>query len=288
MEIYRYQLNFADTVWTFDLPVEVEVDDNCNPFVISTNHTDVLFSYRFGEPNSSMEEKIHEIGPTVWKGSGYIRVERLLVLSRTPCSCYYLKGDPFKIDGLIYPGKEKLFKTLDEVLNVSDLEVHLANIDAISLHSSLIRYQDRAILFSAPSGTGKSTQADLWKQYRGADPINGDRSIIRKKDGKWTAYGSPYAGTSGLFRNESVPIRTIVVLRQSEENTVRLLGQGEAFRYLYSETVVPRWNQETHSHIMDIITQITAEIPVVMLSCRPEESAVDLLDQFLQEELHDS
>ena len=163
----------------------------------------------------------------------------------------------------------------------------LASIDAISLHSALVRYQNRAILFSAPSGTGKSTQAELWKRYRGADPINGDRSIIRKHDGRWTAYGSPHAGTSGLFRNESVPIRIIVILRQSDKNNLRVLGQAEAFRYLYSETVVPRWNDEIHSHIMDIITQITAEIPVVMLSCRLEESAVDLLDQFLQEEGND-
>ena len=78
-----------------------------------------------------------------------------------------------------------------------------------------------------------------------------------------------------------------MILRQSDKNNLRVLGQAEAFRYLYSETVVPRWNDEIHSHIMDIITQITAEVPVVMLSCRPEESAVDLLDQFLQEGRND-
>ena len=288
MENHRYQLNFADTVWTFDLPVEVTVDDNCKPFEVSTEQTDILFSYGYGDPDTTGEEKIQENDPIVWKGEGYCRVERLLVMSRVPCSCYYLKsGEPFHMNGLIYPGKEKLFETLDKILNVSDLEVPLASIDAISLHSALVRYQDRAILFSAPSGTGKSTQAELWKRYRGADPINGDRSIIRKQDGKWTAYGSPHAGTSGLFRNESVPIRIIVILRQSDKNNLRVLGQAEAFRYLYSETVVPRWNDEIHSHIMDIITQITAEVPVVMLSCRPEECAVDLLDQFLQEERND-
>ena len=102
MEKYRYQLNFADTVWTFDLPVEVEVDDNCKPFVTTTEHTDVLFSYRLGEPNISNEKKVQEQDPVVWKGSGYIRVERLLVLSRTPCACYYLKGGRFKTQA---PGK---------------------------------------------------------------------------------------------------------------------------------------------------------------------------------------
>ena len=73
MEKYRYQLNFADTVWTFDLPVEVEVDDNCKPFVTTTKHTDVLFSYRLGEPNISNEKKV--------------RVERIRIYPRGTSSC---------------------------------------------------------------------------------------------------------------------------------------------------------------------------------------------------------
>ena len=110
MENHRYQLNFADTVWTFDLPVEVTVDDNCKPFEISTEQTDILFSYGYGDPDTTGEEKIWENDPIVWKGEGYCRVERLLVMSRVPCSCYYLKSEePFHMNGLIYPGKEKLF-----------------------------------------------------------------------------------------------------------------------------------------------------------------------------------
>ena len=55
------------------------------------------------------------------------------------------------------------------------------------LHASVINWKDKGILFSAPSGTGKSTQADLWKKYEGAKVINGDRALIRKR--KRRVYG---------------------------------------------------------------------------------------------------
>ena len=288
MDKYRYQLNLAEKVWTYESPVELEVDDNCQPFQICADHSDFTISYQLGDPKTAVEEKVHEGNPIVWRGAGYTRVERLYTLSRQPHSCYYLKDeDPFHVQGLIYPGKQKFFESLIRLIDVSDLEVQLTAVGAISLHSSLIRYQGQAILFTGPSGIGKSTQAALWERYRQAEQLNGDRTILRKTDGAWNGFGSPFAGTSGIFRNESAPIRAIVVLRQADENSIRHLGSGEAFRYLYSESIVPRWNDRIHTRIMDIITQIVTEVPVIMMACRPDETSVSLLDQFLQEELND-
>ena len=48
------------------------------------------------------------------------------------------------------------------------LERRMLQKDSFILHSAYIRHRGRAILFSAPSGTGKSTQASLWAQYAGA------------------------------------------------------------------------------------------------------------------------
>ena len=59
--------------------------------------------------------------------------------------------------------------------------------------ASFIRWQGRGILFSAPSGTGKSTQANLWVQHQGAEVINGDRAALRQVGGRWQAFGLPYA-----------------------------------------------------------------------------------------------
>ena len=93
----------------------------------------------------------------------------------------------------------------------------LADFGMLILHSAYIVTQEgEGILFSGPSGAGKSTQAELWRQYAGAQVINGDRSLIRPADG--TAHGILYSGTSGICRNVSAPLRAIVLPVQAAEN----------------------------------------------------------------------
>ena len=70
--------------------------------------------------------------------------------------------------------------------------------DGFILHASYILYRGEAILFSAPSGTGKSTQAAFWKEHRGAEIINGDRVLVIKRDGVFYACGVYVSGTSGI------------------------------------------------------------------------------------------
>ena len=84
-----------------------------------------------------------------------------------------------------------------------------------------------AVAIDGPSGAGKSTQAELWRQYAGAQVINGDRSLVRPGDG--TVHGILYSGTSGICQNVSAPLRAIVLPVQGAENRVYPLRPKEAF-----------------------------------------------------------
>ena len=95
------------------------------------------------------------------------------------------------------------------------LEALLLQRDAMILHASFVSTRYGGLLFSGVSGIGKSTQADLWQRYEGAELLNGDRTVLRRMDGVWTAFGSPYAGSSNCFVNESRPVRAITLLRQA-------------------------------------------------------------------------
>lgn len=176
-------------------------------------------------------------------------------------------------------GMESYMNYSHNICDLMGLETLLLKYEGLLLHASFIRWQNRGILFSAPSGTGKSTQADLWKKYENAETLNGDRAGIRYVDGEWTAFGLPLAGSSRIYRNESASVNAIVVLRQSPENHIRRLKPTEAFGCLYPEITVHRWCrawvEKTSSLLLDLVTQV----PIWLLECRPDVGAVQLVKE---------
>ncbi len=165
------------------------------------------------------------------------------------------------------------------------LERLLLNHHGLIVHASFIRWRNCGIIFSAPSGTGKSTQADLWIKYEKAECLNGDRTGIRKSDGRWNAYGLPYAGTSGIYRNESAPLTAIVMLGQGKENTVRRLSPVEAFKALYPETLIHQWDSEYVREASAYILELVKDVPAYRLTCLPDEGAVRILKEELIREV---
>ena len=161
------------------------------------------------------------------------------------------------------------------------LERRLVQKNSMVLHCAYVEYKGEAVLFSAPSETGKTTQANLWEKYRGSRTVNGDRSLLGKIDGRWTAQGWPVCGTSEVCFNETVPIRAVVMLSQAEENHVEKLSPGRAFPLLYSQITVNKWNMEDHIHTMDLIEDFLEKVPVYHLGCTISEEAVDCLEKVL-------
>ena len=152
----------------------------------------------------------------------------------------------------------------------------LADFGMLILHSAYIVTQEgEGILFSGPSGAGKSTQAELWRQYAGAQVINGDRSLIRPADG--TAHGILYSGTSGICRNVSAPLRAIVLPVQGTENRVYPLRPQETFARLLNQCAYYPWAADSASRMTELVAQLVGAVPVYAMECRKDESAVQAL-----------
>ena len=175
--------------------------------------------------------------------------------------------------------------SMSKVFNNIGMESLMLRHDTLILHSSFIRWQEAGVLFSAPSGTGKSTQADLWAKYRQADIINGDRAALRKIGGRWTAFGLPFAGSSDIFRNESAPIRAIVMLEQAPENRIRPLNPAQALRKIYPEVTLHRWDPDFVDKGLDLLLDLLGAVPVYHLACLPDEGAVRLLHKTMTHEV---
>lgn len=157
----------------------------------------------------------------------------------------------------------------------------LAEHGGVVLHSSyIITQRGEALLFSAPSGTGKSTQAELWRSYAGAKVINGDRALVKAENGV-TANGILFSGTSGISENVTAPLRTIVLLRQSEKNEIRSVSGKEAFMRLLPQCSYYPDEEENLRLVTGILAEIISAVPVYDFGCVPDESAVSALSEVL-------
>lgn len=162
------------------------------------------------------------------------------------------------------------------------LEKRMIDTDAMILHSAYMCYQGEAILFSAPSETGKSTQAALWEKYRGSRTINGDRSLLLKEDGIWKACGWPVCGNSGICSNECYPIRAVVMLKQAKENRAYPLTGFRALREIMEQITYNGWDKEFQMKVMDHLENLLQEIPVYRLECDISENAVECLGKMFE------
>lgn len=150
--------------------------------------------------------------------------------------------------------------------------------NAMVLHSSYISVGGQGIVFSAVSGTGKSTQAALWEKYRGAEIINGDKSGISVRNGEAKVHGMPFAGTSGICKNRTLPLKAIVLLKQAPENSVRILRGAEAISAVLANVYLDISADEDRAAALSLVMDTVAAVPIYELSCTPDEGAVKALE----------
>lgn len=161
------------------------------------------------------------------------------------------------------------------------LEKLMLDAGAMIFHSAYMNYKDRAVLFSAPSETGKSTQANLWETYRGTYTVNGDRSLLIRENDGWYAYGWPICGSSEICRNEVYPIRAIVMLKQARVNRAYPLKGFQALREVMEQIMINTWDADFQMKVMDKLEELLTEVPVYRLECDISEDAVRCLEELI-------
>lgn len=141
----------------------------------------------------------------------------------------------------------------------------------VSLHSSCVEKDGKAICFSGVSGIGKSTRAEQWINALGYQFISGDRPamLISKK----IVCGAPWDGKEGIHRNESADIAAIFDVRRSSFTKVRKVTPSQAYNFLIKQIFVPMWDSETSMYAFVNLRRLTRTIPVYRVFCGPDENA---------------
>lgn len=268
----------------FQAEFEIKTDEKIEKFIeAKDNHTecDYLFSIESKElPPFPNEKLLYE----EQKMCLYQAEETTYIYYRQPNKKWEFCLEKTQTENTIYvrPDCKKYAENIWNLVNKIELSSLLLKKEALILHASYIIYRGQAILFTAPSGTGKSTQAQLWKDSRGAEIVNGDRAIIKMNGEQLYAYGLPFSGSSDICENREAQIRGIVVLEQAKGNCVKELSFLEKFKMLYSQVAVFRWKQEDVRDTIEVLNKMIQNISIVKLCCLPDVEAVDVLEQYFE------
>ncbi|MGM9681686.1 MAG: hypothetical protein ACI3XR_09300 [Eubacteriales bacterium] len=168
-------------------------------------------------------------------------------------------------------------------LPLAALCARFAAFDAVLLHGSFVDWEGNGIVFTGPSGIGKTTQAKLWEKYEGADIVNGDKVFLRMKDRTVYGFGSPWKGSSPYCLNRKAPLKAIIALRQGPHNSLRKLSSLETMEFFVPYVFLPHWDENAVTQALETLDRIVRQVPVCLLECRPDADAVKLVRDALTE-----
>lgn len=150
--------------------------------------------------------------------------------------------------------------------------------EGLMLHASAVVVDGYAYLFSADSGTGKSTHTNLWLESFGDDAfiINDDKPAIRCIDGEWFVYGTPWCGKNNTNTNAKAKLGAIVFLERSEDNWIEEENIREAIPKFFKQTIRRLNLEENMDKVLSTMEKMLTEVPIYKMGCDISEDAVKM------------
>ena len=169
------------------------------------------------------------------------------------------------LDPLIFP--------VGELLMINFLALNRG----VILHSCGIEIGGEGILFVGISGAGKSTLASMWEKEGNANILSDDRIIVRKKDGVFWMYGTPWHGDVKLASPRGVPLKKVFFIRHDVENTARKVAGIETVSKYLVCSFPPFWNPEGMEFTLGFLSDLSSRVPGYDLGFLPDSTALDLV-----------
>ncbi|MBQ7203040.1 MAG: hypothetical protein IJS03_03365 [Eubacterium sp.] len=150
----------------------------------------------------------------------------------------------------------------------------LPEYDRCVFHGAVISYEGRGYLFTAPSGTGKTTHIRLWQKYLdGVEIVNGDKPILHITEDSVYAYATPYAGKEGYQNKKSIKLSGICLVEQAKENSIKRLNASECLLRIITQIYRP-YDSAGVSKTLELLDNMLKAVPVFSLGCDISEDAV--------------
>ena len=151
-------------------------------------------------------------------------------------------------------------------------------LQTIPIHTSVIQYKNRTVLFLGESGTGKSTHTRLWREHiEGAVLLNDDSPMLRIIDGKAWMFGSPWSGKTPCYKNESYPLAACVRLSQAPYNKIHRLSIPQGYAAIHPSCPPDfAYDDALYDHISETLSDVLSQVPMYHLECLPNAEAAQL------------
>ena len=149
--------------------------------------------------------------------------------------------------------------------------------DAMLMHCAAISVDNEAYLFTAVSGTGKTTHISLWKKKfkEKCIVVNGDKPILRLIDGKFYACGTPWRGKENYGENIMVPIKAICILERGEENSIKKIAPYDAISTIITQTLRTN-DMDEMDKMLSLTDKLLEKVPFYRLKCNMNDDAADV------------
>lgn len=149
--------------------------------------------------------------------------------------------------------------------------------NTILFHGSCIAVDGAAYLFTAKSGTGKSTHTRLWREYLGerAFMVNDDKPLIRVQDGRAVIFGTPWDGKHHLSRKTAVPLKALCILQRAARNTIEPISAAESLPMLLQQVYRPADIAELKK-TLTLVDSLAASVSLWRLGCNMDIEAAQI------------
>ena len=170
---------------------------------------------------------------------------------------------------------------VDEQLEMTAVQRKLAEVlferNVLVFHGSVVAVDGQAYLFTAKSGTGKSTHTRFWRETLGdrAVMVNDDKPFLRLTEDGVLAYGSPWNGKHKLGNNICVPLKAICILERGEENQIQAISGQEASMMLFQQSNRPMDPRKMPIY-MDLIDQLSKKTEFYRMQCNLDPNAAQV------------
>lgn len=154
----------------------------------------------------------------------------------------------------------------------------LIGFSGMVLHASAVVKDEKAYLFCADSGGGKSTHTKLWRQLFGDDNVrilNDDKPALRLEDNRWYAYGTPWSGKYGLSLNLRYPVAGICFLEKAEKNKIEKYTKNDLVFQFMKQTYRPP-NMRQRERLLLLLDDLLGKIPIWYMECNMEPEAAHM------------